>query len=198
MYPERFSFSFVAGLLIAAAERCRPGLGPWNDSVREQLRGIFETELAELRSRFLEMFDDLAYWQRVESAQLSITFPRYAALAEKQTGLEQRDFGLWRGGDLLARGTYAAAGLLLGIFMVKATFIPIPQTWDFFALVMALCGPFIPDVQVWLHQRRFRRGVRSILEHMKQAQAQLQLYPPLETGLSEVEDSIRPHDKLRS
>ena len=198
MYTERFSFPFVAGLLIAAAERRRPGLGPWSDSVRDQLRATFEAEMAEVRTRFLEVFDDPAYWSRVESALLTVTFPRYCAIAQKQTELEQRDYGLWRGGDLVARGTYAAAGLVLGIFMVKASFIPIPQTWDFFALLTALFGPFIPDVQVWLHQRHFRSGVKSILEDMKQAQEQLQLYPPLESGRSVLEDPLRPTERVRS
>jgi len=180
MYTERYSLPFLAGVLISALERRRPGLGPWTAATREELKKIFDAELAEMRRRFFELFDDKSYWERVEKSLVDTCFPRYCALAEKQTQLEGKDYGLWRGGDLIARGTYAGAGLVIGILMVKLPFIPIPQTWDLFAFATMLGAPLIPDVQVWLHKRRYRKGLEAVVKDMKEAEDQLKLYQPLQ------------------
>lgn len=184
MYTERYSIPFLAGILISAAERRRPGLGAWTENVRAELRKVFETELADLRRRFLELFDDKPYWDKVERTLLEVCFPRYCALAQKQTELEQNDYGLWRGGDLVARGTYAAAGLLIGILMVKLPFIPIPQTWDLFAFLTMIGAPFIPELQIWMHKRRYRNGLQSIVVDMRDAEQQLRMYQPLQESKS--------------
>ena len=182
MYTDRFSLPFMAGVLIAAAERRRPGLGPWTSRSREALEHAFRSELDELRARFLDLFDDKPHWEKVERNLLEVCFPRYLALAEKQTRLEQKDYGLWRGGDLLARLTYAAVGLVVGLFLVKAPFIPIPQTWDLLILLLMLGAPFLPDAQISLAQRRFQKQLQSIVDDMAQAEAQQKLYQPLPAG----------------
>jgi hypothetical protein len=180
MYTERYSLPFLAGVLISALERRRPGLGAWTPQVREELQKVFTGELAEMRRRFFELFEDKAYWDKIERTLVDTCFPRYCALAEKQTALERRDYGLWRSGDLVARGAYAGVGLVVGILMVKLPFIPIPQTWDLFAFATMLGAPFIPDAQVWLHRRKYRRGLEAILKDMKEAEEQLKLYQPLQ------------------
>jgi hypothetical protein len=179
VYTERFSLPFLTKVLIAAAERRRPGLGAWTNGTREELRKVFLTELTEVRARFIELFDDKAYWTRIEKALLEDVFPRYAAVAEKQTALEQSDYGLWRRGDLIARGAYAVMGLFVGLFIVKAPFIPIPTTWDALILGLMLLGPFVPDLQVWSKKRRFENDLGAIVEDMGDAQKQQQLYQPL-------------------
>jgi len=180
VYTERYSIPFLASVLISAAERRRPGLGPWSEKTKDEIRAVFQTELSQMRQQFFELFDDAAYWEKVERTLLDVCLPRYCALAEKQTNLERRDFGLWRGGDLVARGTYAAAGLLIGILMVRLPFIPIPQTWDLFAFLTMLAGPFIPDAQIWFYKRKHRRELEAIVADMRQAEEQLRLYQPLQ------------------
>lgn len=103
MYTERYSIPFLAGVLISALERRRLGLGPWAETSRGELRAIFDSELAAMKSHFFELFDDRDYWDKVERTLSDVCFLRYCAVAEKQTQLEQRDYGLWRGGDLIAR-----------------------------------------------------------------------------------------------
>jgi hypothetical protein len=182
MYPEHFSLPFVTGVLIAAAERRRPGLGAWNAQSRADLEAVFRAELVDVRRQFFELFDDRAYWDKLEASLFQVALPRYLAVAEPQTALELKHFGLWRGGDLLARGAYMAAGLAIGIIMVKVPFIPIPQTWDFFAFFTALGAPFIPDLQEGWHKRKFRRALTSIVEDMREAAESSKLYQPLGTG----------------
>lgn len=179
MYPDRFRLPFLAGVLIAAAERVRPGLGAWSPRVESRLRDVFATELADVRARFLEVFDDHAYFDRLQETLLGVAVPRYLAAAQKETALEQRDYGLWRGGDLLARAVYGAGGFALGLFLVKAPFIPIPPTWDLFAFACLLGAPFIPDAQVWLAKRRHRNALRAIVEDLRDAEAHQEMYQPL-------------------
>ena len=180
MYTERFSLGFVAGVLMAAAERRRPGLGPWSPAVRAQLEQAFRDELEPIRRSFFELFTDTAYWERLEKALFAESFPRYAALAEKATALEQRDYGLWRGGDLLARLAYAGGGLVVGALCVKIPWIPIPPTWDLFAFVTMLAGPFIPDAQVWWFKRRHDKSLQGVMQELSAAQQTQQLYQPLD------------------
>jgi hypothetical protein len=183
MFSDRFTLPFLAGILISAAERRRPGLGPWTQKAEDEIKSVFRSELAQAQQGFFEVFDDTAQWERTERTLMEVCLPRYCAAAKKQSELEQKDFGLWRGGDLIARGVYAAAGLIIGIVMVKVPFIPIPQTWDFFALLTMMGAPFIPDLQVWLHKRRYRRSLERIVDDMRDAEAQQKLYLPLDSAL---------------
>jgi len=180
VYTERYSIPFLASVLISAAERRRPGLGEWNEKAEGEIRSLFVAELTQMKGQFMELFDDAAYWERVEQTLLDVCLPRYFAVARKQTELERRDYGLWRGGDLVARGVYGAAGLLIGILMVKLPFIPIPQTWDLFAFLTMLAGPFVPDAQIWWYRRRHRKELEAIVADMRQAEEQLRLYQPLQ------------------
>jgi hypothetical protein len=201
VYPDRFRLPFLAGVLIAAAERVRPGLGPWSPKVESRLRDVFATELADVRPRFLELFGEPAYFDRLQETLLSVALPRYLTAAQKQTALEQRDYGLWRGGDLLARGAYAVAGLAIGLFLVKAPFIPIPETWDLFAFACLLGAPFIPDAQVWLLKRKHRSALRAIVDDLKDAEAHQELYQPLSAPgpLEELPESTeRAPDRART
>ena len=197
MYPDRFRLPFLAGVLIAAAERRRPGLGPWSPTVEEQLRQAFESELEEVRRSFLETFDDPAWFRRVEEKIQEIALPRYLVEAKRQTDLEQRGYGLWRGGDLLSRVVLALGGLCVGAFLVKAPFIPIPTTWDLLIIALGLAAPLLPDLQIALHQRRHRRALRAIVEDLQDAEAKAELYQPLSSpdpsapALPAARDSLR-------
>lgn len=187
MYSDRFSLPFVSQLLIAAAERVRPGLGAWSAEVRAKLEQVFRRELAEVKARFTELFDDTEYWNKLESNAMEVCFPRYAAVAERATALERSDYGVWRGGDLVARGVYMVVGLALGVFLVKAPFIPIPETWDFLILGFLLASPFVPDAQVWLAQKRHGAELAAIVEDMRAAHEQQRLYEPLRA----LQDTLR-------
>ncbi|HVE84263.1 MAG TPA: hypothetical protein VND93_15510 [Myxococcales bacterium] len=179
VYSERFSLPFLAQVVIAAAERKRPGLGPWSLDVQAELVKTVAEELAELKRRFFEVYDDHAYWAKVETTIMEVVFPRYVAQAKQFTDLEKRDFGTWRGGDLVARITYALGGFALGTFLVKVPWIPIPQTWDALIFAMAIAAPFLPDAQAWFHRRRYARRIKAILRDVAEVEQQMTLYPAL-------------------
>lgn len=179
MYSERFGLPFITEVLIAAAERRRPGLGAWSPDVKAELRRVFESELAEVRARFFELFDDRPYWEKLERALLDDAFVRYAAVAERQTGLELRGYGIWRGGDVVSRVVLTLGGLAVGGFIARAPFIPLPTSADLFVMATALGSPLLPDLQVWLHQRKFKKALKRIVDDMATAAEQQKLYQPL-------------------
>jgi hypothetical protein len=165
-------------VVIAAAERKRPGLGPWSAEVEAELLKTVSDELAELKRRFLEVFDDHAYWAKVEETMRQVVFPRYAAEAKRFTDLEKRDFGTWRGGDLVARLTYALGGFALGTFLSRCPSSPSADVGRA-DLRHGHRGAVPPDAQAWFHRRRYARRVKAILEDVKEVEAQLSLYPAL-------------------
>jgi hypothetical protein len=197
MYPDRFRLPFLSGVLIAAAERRRPGLGPWSPQVEQHLRQAFETELDDVRTSFLESFDDPTWFARVEEKIQEIALPRYLVEARRQTDLEQRGFGIWRGGDLVSRIVWGLGGFALGIFLVKAPFIPIPTSWDLLALAMLLLCPFIPDAQIALLKRRHRRSLQAVVEDLQDAEAKLELYQPLSSPEPDASALSAPRASVR-
>src|SRR5256885_2591126 len=81
MYPDRFRLHFLSSLLIAAAERKRPGLGAWSDATQTALEETFRSELAQMRGHFLETFDDAEHWARIEGTISEVALPRYLTAA---------------------------------------------------------------------------------------------------------------------
>ncbi len=158
---------------------------------------MFVEELATVKRSFFELFNDEAaatHWANLEKNLLGDGFDRYAKEAEKQTALEERGYGLWRSADLVARGTYAVGGLLLGTFLVKSPWISfIPETWDLLIAAMFLGAPFVPDVQVWWAKRKYAQALGRIIEDMRAAQEERRLYQPL--GLPEAPQRV---DELQS
>src|SRR5207237_2512166 len=115
-----------------------------------------ESELQLMEKQLRELgVDDAGYWQRLRRALDEILLPRYAALATAEIDLAKRDYGIWRGGDLVARATFALAGFILGIICVEVPYIPIQAKW--FPALRLVLGPRFPDVGMWLHRRRWRK-----------------------------------------
>jgi len=79
----------------------------------------------------------------------------------------------------VSRIVWGLGGFALGVFLVKAPFIPIPTSWDLLALAMLLLCPFIPDAQIAMLRRRHRRALQAIVQDLQDAEAKLELYQPL-------------------
>src|SRR5690349_24023898 len=126
MVPGKYSLAAVGQYLLEQFELRRPGLREWTPEVEQSLRAQAEAEIAQMEKRLHELeIDDTGYWQRVRRVVDDIILPRYAKIVTEQLALEKREYGLWRGGDLVARGVYALGGFILGIIAVEVPYIPI-------------------------------------------------------------------------
>ena len=142
--------------------------------------------LAPIRERYRETELPPAYFAALEGEVEHGVPERWQKLAREFTARERAQFGLWRGGDPVARLTYVFIGLVLGGLMVEAPFIPIWEKWFPFAL--AIGAFFLPDLQTLWHKRRYARALGDIAVTLGRAQPLLDekftqdvLLPPRET-----------------
>jgi hypothetical protein len=178
MVPEKYRLPAVGRFLLEQFELRRPGIREWSPEIEAQLRRDAESELQVMEKQLREMgMDDPGYWQRVRRALDEILLPRYGALATGEIELARRDYGIWRGGDLIARATFALAGFLLGIVCVEVPYIPIQAKW--FPALLLVLGPLFPDGVMWLHRRRWRKRLEALVGDLGRASETLDTYRPL-------------------
>jgi hypothetical protein len=110
--------------------------------------------------------------------------PRYARLAEAENAAAAREYGMWRGGDLVARASFALCGLVLGAIAVAVPWIPVQEKWVPWALFVL--GPFLPDAYAWWYRRQHRKRLEALVGDLAREGATLEAYRPL----SEVQQSL--------
>ncbi len=191
MYPDKYRLGFLSRYLLAALERKLPAYRAWTATAELDLRALVDEELLQARRQFTELADDPAHFDRIERAVREILLPRYFAAAKEEVALAARDYGVWRGGDLVARGTFAGAGLLLGLIAVWLPNWLVPIETYAFPVALFAIGPFIPDLQVWIAKRRHARRLERIARDMEDAEQHLDVYRPL-VALAEP----APHERL--
>jgi hypothetical protein len=165
---EDFTVKRVALQVIEQLERHRAEIVGDDDKVRAEvsealvpIRKAYEE--AELPRPFLDGLEE----------EIKRTVPaawRTAALA--YTVREAREFGLWRGGDPVARLAYVFAGLVIGGLCVELPFIPIWEKW--FPFVLAIAAWWLPDAQVRWHRRKYARALGAIVLNVAKAQPVLE------------------------
>jgi len=186
MVPEKYRLAAVGRFLLEQFELRRPGVREWTPQIEASFRQQAEAELVQMERQLKEMeIDDPQYWQRVRRVVDDIVLPRYAKVVNDEIALAKRDYGIWRGGDLVARGTFALAGFILGIIAVEVPYIPIEAKW--FPAVTLLAGPFFPDlIQGW-YRWRYRRKLDELVRDLDAVSGTLETYRPL----SELTESMR-------
>jgi hypothetical protein len=197
MVPEKYRLAAVGRFLLEQFELRRPGIRQWSPEVEASLRHAAEGELQLMEKQLRELgMDDDRYWQRIRRALDEILLPRYAALASGEIELARRDYGIWRGGDLIARATFALAGFILGVICVEVPYIPIQAKW--FPAVLLVLGPLFPDAVMWLHRRRWRRKLEALVGDLHRASQTLETYRPLSelTHALEMPSLVSPVSEL--
>ncbi|MGE5049812.1 MAG: hypothetical protein ACM3PC_14635 [Deltaproteobacteria bacterium] len=178
MVPDKYRLAAVGRYLLEQFELRRPGLRQWSKETEESFRQQAEGELLLMEKQLRELgMDDAQYWQRVRRALDEILLPRYGALTTQEIALAARDYGIWRGGDLVARATFALAGFVLGIVCVEVPYIPIQARW--FPALLLVLGPLFPDAVMWLHRRRWQRKLDALVADLGRASETLETYRPL-------------------
>jgi hypothetical protein len=191
MVPEKYRLSAVGRYLLEQFELRRPGIKDWTPQLEASLREQAEAELVQMERQLRELeIDDPQYWQRVRRVVDDILLPRYAKTATDEIALAKRDYGIWRGGDLVARATFALAGFLLGVIVVWTPYIPIYEKW--FPALLLVAGPVFPDVAMWWYRRRYRKRLEELVRDLAKASETLDTYRPL----SELTHSLEMRGEL--
>jgi len=162
-----FSAQTVTLEVLAHLERRRPAIAA--DEAR--IRAEVDAALVAVERAYAEAALPPSYLQALTTEIRDSVPARWRACAEPYTALERREFGLWRGGDPVARLTYVLVGLMVGSLIVAAPFIPIWEKWFPFAL--AILGWWIPTLQTTWHRRRYARALGEIAHELGRAQPRL-------------------------
>jgi hypothetical protein len=177
--PE-FSADTITRKVLARLERQRATLA--GDATATE--AAVTAELAEARVRYAEEALPGAYFEALARELGPAIGPRWRRVAAAYTDLEGRGFGIWRGGDLVARLAYVFAGLALGGLCVALPFIPIWEKWFPFAL--SLAGYFLPDAQMRWQRRRYARQLGEVVRDFAALQPRLEEAVKLTDLLGEV------------
>ena len=167
MLPE-FSADAVTREVLARLERRRAALA--GDAAATEAE--VTAELAVTRARYAEEALPAPYFEALARELGSGLGARWRQVAAAYTALEGRGFGIWRGGDLVARIAYVFAGLALGGLCVELPFIPIWEKWFPFALSVA--GYFLPDAQLRWQRHRYARQLGDIVRDFSALQPRLE------------------------
>jgi len=189
MVPEKYSLAAIAQHLLAVFEVRRPGVSRWDAETDERLRREADSALQQMEKQCRELgIDDPPRWQRARAVVHDALLPRYERLAEAENAAAARDYGMWRGGDLVARAAFALTGLVLGAIAVAVPWIPIYEKW--FPWALFVLGPFVPDAYAWWYRRRYRKRLEALVLDLAREGAALEAYRPL----SEVQQSLGLRD----
>ncbi len=159
--------------MLQTFENCRPGLTDetirgGEDRVRAYFAQIYEKELPRLRDGVALVRPHLSsrasgsFYSEVDALVRTVVIPAYARLATQFTRRERNDFFLvperWR---LAERVGWAAAGTLVGAFVVWAPFIPLwSKEW---VLPFFVVGILFPALRRYLAMRRYEDEINKLV-----------------------------------
>ena len=169
-----FSLRQMTAEVLEHLERRRAAIVHDEKAVADEVKHA----LVPVKKSYAELDMPRAYMEAVEEELVGSLPARWRTVALPFTADEKKSFGVWRGGDLFARLTYAAGGLLVGLFVVWAPFIPI--WWKWFPILVAIASWWVPDAQFSLRRRRYARALGEIVASYDSAQKQLDRHVTME------------------
>ena len=164
---EEYTAQAVAMDVLEHLERRRPAIV---DDAR-QIDAEIDKALEPVRRSYRDSELPPVYLAALEQELKSALPVRWKNVAAPFTAEERRGFGLWRGGDVVARLTYVFGGLVLGGLIVAAPFIPIWEKWFPFALSIAAW--WLPDLQLRGRRKRYALALGEIVKQLAGAQKAL-------------------------
>lgn len=156
--PE-YDFGSVVFAVLEECEHRRRGFD--DQDLDRQLIATARTKLARIKAAYDEFGGSQAYWESLETEVLKTAMPQYMVAAREMNALEHAKFGVWRGGDPLARMAFAVAGLLTAWLLF---FVPFVRMFEAaFIVAFVATGFFFPDIKRWTHERRHTRLLNRLV-----------------------------------
>lgn len=185
--PE-YDFGSVVFVVLEECEHRRRGFD--DDEIDEQLLATARAKLKKIKAAYDEFGGSPVYWQSLETEVLKTAMPQYIAAAREMNALERAKFGVWRGGDPLARIAFALGGLLLASLLM---FVPFVRMFEaIFAVGFVATGFFFPDIKRWTHERRHTRVLNGLVADAARYQQNARLHYMTSTDIRESFSSSTP------
>lgn len=143
----------LGNVVFAVLQECEHRRRGFDDhDLDQQLIATARGKLARIKAAYDEFGGASPYWHLLETEVLETAMPQYIAAAREMNALERTKFGVWRGGDPLARIAFALAGLLLAWLLFFVPFLRMLEA--LFIVAIPATGFFFPDIKRWTHERR--------------------------------------------
>lgn len=169
--PE-YDFGSVVFVVLEECEHRRRGFD--DDEAEEGLMRIARNKLAKIKQAYDEFGGAPAYWKVLETEVLETAMPQYIAAAREMTALERSKFGIWRGGDPIARFVFALSGLGIGAFLMTLPFLKLVEAM--FAFALAFLGGIYPELKRYTHERRHFRLLNELVVNATKYQNNAKLH----------------------
>ena len=167
--PE-YDFGNVVFVVLQECEHRRRALGSPGE-----IEKVAKEKLAQIRKAYDEFGGSTAYWQNLQREVLETAIPQYVPAALAMNDMERQAFGVFRGGDLAARGLFGVGGLL-GAGLIKALLPLIPTMENIFVLAVAGAGLLYPDLVRYIHERRHARLLNRLVADAAKYQQNARLH----------------------
>jgi hypothetical protein len=178
--PE-YDFGNVVFAVLQECEHRRRGFD--DQELDQQLLATARKKLAKIKAAYDEFGGAPAYWDALDTEVMKTAMPQYMVAAREMNALERDKYGVWRGGDPLARIAFALAGLLLAVLLF---FVPYVRMFEAAWMVMlAATGFFFPDIKRWTHERRHTRLLNRLVADAAAYQANAKLHYMTTTDIRE-------------
>lgn len=178
--PE-YDFGNVVFVVIEECEHRRRGFD--DGELASQLFATARAKLAKIKGAYDEFGGSPAYWQSLETEVLQTAMPQYISAAKEMNALERGKFGIWRGGDPLARIAFAVGGVILAAMLF---FVPLVRVFEAFLVFgLAATGFFYPELKRWTHERRHMRVLNRLVVDAARYQQNARLHYMTTTEIRE-------------
>jgi hypothetical protein len=165
----------LGSVVFVVLEECEHRRRGFDDAeLAPRLLDTARTKLAKIKAAYDEFGGSTAYWQSLETEVLQTAMPQYITAAREMNAQERSNYGIWRGGDPLARIAFALGGLLLASLLI---FVPFVRIFEFFfAIGFFLTGLLYPEIKRFTHERRHSRVLNRLVTDAARYQANARLH----------------------
>ncbi len=184
---SQFDFGHVVYAVLQECEHRRRGVDP--AAFEAGIEACAKEKLGEIKVAYAEMKGSKSYWETLQKEVLETVIPQYEGPARTITELERNAWNVFRGGDIAARLTFALVGLLIGVAIIKAPFIPIVE--DVFAFATTGAGFFYPDIKRYYYEHQFMKLLNKLVGESDRYQQNARLSY---TTFKELEESFEEDD----
>lgn len=179
----------LGNVVFAVLQECEHRRRGFEDhDLDQQLMATALAKLARIKAAYDEFGGAPAYWQLLETEVLRTAMPQYVAAAREMNALERTKFGVWRGGDPLARIAFTLAGLLIAWLLFFVPFLRMLEAM--FIVGIPATGFFFPDIKRWTHERRHRQLLNRLVADAAEYQQNAKLHYMTTT---DIRDSFAMH-----
>jgi hypothetical protein len=178
--PE-YDFGSVVFAVLQECEHRRRGFD--DQELDQQLIATARAKLAKIKAAYDEFGASPGYWQALETEVLKTAMPQYMVAAREMNALERAKYGVWRGGDPLARIAFALGGLVLAWLLF---FIPFVRMFEAAWMVAFIAtGFFFPDIKRFTHERRHTKLLNRLVAEAAAYQQNAKLHYMTTTDIRE-------------